>query len=171
MVLTTNKHPKRWGEVLHDDDLADAIVDRILERGRLLRLDGPSVRTKHIPVDELAGGEQVDPGNRRVSGIDAAEFPERTRSGHCRSTSGGAGPICRPDETRRAEGMPRTRRGSSGYRGPTVATIERGLRSSSGASLVPPCSRSLQIWDRHTDGSQDPPLHLGHPRRRQYTPE
>ncbi|MEZ4221683.1 MAG: IS21-like element helper ATPase IstB [Polyangiaceae bacterium] len=80
MVFTTNKHPKRWGDVLHDDDLADAIVDRILERGRLLRLDGPSVRTKHIAADELAGDDYVDLGNRRVSGINAAEFPERTRS-------------------------------------------------------------------------------------------
>ena len=78
MVFTTNKHPKRWGGVLHDDDLADAIVDRILERGRLLRLDGPSVRTKHIPADELAGDEH-DPGSRRISGIGAAEFPERTQ--------------------------------------------------------------------------------------------
>ncbi|MEB2314180.1 MAG: ATP-binding protein [Sorangiineae bacterium] len=34
MVFTTNKHPKRWGELLHEGDLADAIVDRILERGR-----------------------------------------------------------------------------------------------------------------------------------------
>jgi DNA replication protein DnaC len=25
MVFTTNKHPKRWGEALHDDDLADAM--------------------------------------------------------------------------------------------------------------------------------------------------
>jgi DNA replication protein DnaC len=29
MVFTTNKSPKHWGAVLHDDDLADAIVDRI----------------------------------------------------------------------------------------------------------------------------------------------
>ena len=43
MVFTTNKHPKRWGPVLHDDDLAEVIVDRVLERGRLLRLDGPSI--------------------------------------------------------------------------------------------------------------------------------
>lgn len=78
MLFTTNKHPKRWGEVLHDDDLADAIVDRILERGRLLRLDGPSIRTKHLPSDELAGGDQDDPGSRRISGTPAAEFPERT---------------------------------------------------------------------------------------------
>ena len=78
MIFTTNKHPKRWGGVLHDDDLADAIVDRILERGRLLRLDGPSIRTKHLPDDELGMTDQDDIGDRRVSGIEAAEFPERT---------------------------------------------------------------------------------------------
>jgi hypothetical protein len=60
MIFTTNKHPKRWGQALHDDDLAEAIVDRILERGRLLRLDGPSVRTKHISADELG----VDPQDK-----------------------------------------------------------------------------------------------------------
>jgi DNA replication protein DnaC len=78
MIFTTNKHPKRWGDVLHDDDLADAIVDRILERGRLLRLDGPSVRTKHLPDDELRTDVQDNAGGGRVSGIEAAEFPERT---------------------------------------------------------------------------------------------
>jgi DNA replication protein DnaC len=78
MIFTTNKHPRRWGPVLHDDDLADAIVDRILERGRLLRLDGPSVRTKHLPPDELAADPTDDPEDRRVSGKQDAEFPERT---------------------------------------------------------------------------------------------
>ena len=78
MVFTTNKHPRRWGPVLHDDDLAEAIVDRILERGRLLRLDGPSVRTKHLPEDELRGEAQDDLRGSRVSGKAAAEFPEPT---------------------------------------------------------------------------------------------
>jgi DNA replication protein DnaC len=78
MVFTTNKHPGRWGDVLHDDDLAAAIVDRILERGRLLRLDGPSLRTKHLPDDELRLDDHDVPGDRRVSGKDAAEFPKRT---------------------------------------------------------------------------------------------
>jgi len=78
MVFTTNKHPKRWGDVLHDDDLAEAIVDRVLERGRLLRLDGPSLRTKHLPDDELQLNQDIQ-GDRRVSGKDPAEFPERTR--------------------------------------------------------------------------------------------
>src|SRR5262249_43964573 len=73
-----NKLPKLWGQALHDEDLAEAIVDRILERGRLLRLDGPSVRTKHLSSDELAG-DQDDSNSRRVSGKLAAEFPERTK--------------------------------------------------------------------------------------------
>ena len=77
MVFTTNKHPKRWGDVLHDDDLAEAIVDRVLERGRLLRLDGTSLRTKHLPDDELQFNQDIQ-GDRRVSGKDPAEFPERT---------------------------------------------------------------------------------------------
>ena len=34
--------------VLHDPDLAEAITDRILERGRLIRLTGPSYRTRHL---------------------------------------------------------------------------------------------------------------------------
>lgn len=78
MVFTTNKHPKRWGDALHDDDLAEAIVDRILERGRLLRLDGPSVRTKHLPAGELAGDDHNESTSSKVSGRNAAEFPEPT---------------------------------------------------------------------------------------------
>lgn len=82
MIFTTNKHPRRWGSVLHDNDLADAIVDRILERGRLLRLDGPSVRTKHLPDDELHLDDYDTAGGRRISGTEAADFPERTREEH-----------------------------------------------------------------------------------------
>ncbi|HTR57660.1 MAG TPA: IS21-like element helper ATPase IstB [Casimicrobiaceae bacterium] len=78
MVFTTNKHPTHWGDVLHDDDLADAIVDRILERGRLLRLDGPSIRTKHLPQGELQTDDHGVHGDRRVSGKPTAEFPEPT---------------------------------------------------------------------------------------------
>lgn len=78
ILFTSNKHPKRWGAALHDEDLADAIVDRILGRGCLLRLDGPSARTKHLPGDELTGNHQDDLTSRRVSGKDAAELPEPT---------------------------------------------------------------------------------------------
>ena len=33
--------------VLHDHDLAEAIVDRVLEKGRLIVVDGPSYRIRH----------------------------------------------------------------------------------------------------------------------------
>lgn len=44
MIFTTNKPLKDWGHVLHDPDLAEAILDR----GRLIHPDGPSLRTKHL---------------------------------------------------------------------------------------------------------------------------
>lgn len=63
--------------MLHDEDLAYAIVDRVLERGRLLTLDGPSLRTKHLGLDDpTASGPS--PQVARISGIRAAEFPEPT---------------------------------------------------------------------------------------------
>lgn len=78
MIFTSNKHTDAWGKVLHDDDLAAAIVDRVLERGRVLLLDGPSMRTKHLgldaPAHAAAGSEDVV----RISGIQRSEFPEPT---------------------------------------------------------------------------------------------
>jgi len=54
LSFTTDKSPlTAWGDVLHGHDLAEAIVDRTLERGRLLVLDGPSYRTRHLPALDL----------------------------------------------------------------------------------------------------------------------
>ena len=73
MIFTTNKLLHQWGRVLHDEDLAAAILDRILERGRLLHLDGPSHRTRHLQLDEgLADGAE----SARISGIGLPECPE-----------------------------------------------------------------------------------------------
>ena len=80
MVFTTNKHPKRWGPVLHDDDLAEVIVDRVLERGRLLRLDGPSMRTKHLADEPALNDDQDDNERLRISGTNGSDFPEPTAS-------------------------------------------------------------------------------------------
>jgi IstB-like ATP binding protein len=77
MIFTTDKPLNAWGRVLHDDDLAHAIVDRILERGRMLTLDGPSMRTKHLGLDDqtpLKASDQL----ATISGIEAPEFPEPT---------------------------------------------------------------------------------------------
>ena len=80
MIFTTNKPTTAWGRVLHDEDLAQAIVDRILERGRLLTLDGPSMRTKHLGLDDAtseASNQEAD-NLARISGIARPEFPEPT---------------------------------------------------------------------------------------------
>jgi DNA replication protein DnaC len=42
--VTSNKAPATWGSVLHDNDLAEAIVDRLLERGDIIQLAGRSYR-------------------------------------------------------------------------------------------------------------------------------
>jgi DNA replication protein DnaC len=78
MVFTTNKPLSAWGRVLHDEDLAQAIVDRVLERGRLLQLDGPSMRTKHLGLDAVAAVESPSDQVVRISGKRWSEFPEPT---------------------------------------------------------------------------------------------
>lgn len=77
MIFTTNKPLAAWGRVLHDEDLAQAIIDRILERGRLLTLDGPSLRTRHLGLDDPT---TPNPALQvaRISGIRGPDFPEPT---------------------------------------------------------------------------------------------
>jgi DNA replication protein DnaC len=75
MVFTTNKPLNGWGKVLHDPDLASAILDRVLERGRWITLDGPSGRTKHLKLETAV---PQDAGSARISGIPVPEFPEPT---------------------------------------------------------------------------------------------
>lgn len=54
IVLTTNKKLRQWGEVLHDPQLAEALLDRILERGQHIAMGGKSWRTKgHTDADAV----------------------------------------------------------------------------------------------------------------------
>jgi DNA replication protein DnaC len=80
MIFTTNKPLRQWGRVLHDPDLAAAILDRVLERGRLVSLDGPSGRTRHLNLEEAL--PQTD-DRLRISGIAGSEFPEPTAGRPC----------------------------------------------------------------------------------------
>jgi DNA replication protein DnaC len=75
MLFTTNKPLAAWGVVLHDPDLAEAILDRVLERGRLLELRGESFRTRHLRrhKPERSPGEGA-----RISGKLGPSFPEPT---------------------------------------------------------------------------------------------
>jgi len=77
MLFTTNKPLAAWGLVLHDPDLAEAIIDRVLERGRLVDLRGPSYRTRHLKaVDHRSPAA----GGARISGKQRPEFPEPTQT-------------------------------------------------------------------------------------------
>lgn len=51
ILFTTNKPLKHWGRVLHDDELARAIVDRTLHYGEYLKLSGSSYRLKGRKLD------------------------------------------------------------------------------------------------------------------------
>jgi DNA replication protein DnaC len=86
MIFTTNKSLKAWGRVLHDEDLAQAILDRVLERGRILRLDGPSVRTLHVNLDDAMKEDSDQAGEvARISGKQRPEFPEPTTRNQART--------------------------------------------------------------------------------------
>ena len=79
MIFTTNKSLSEWGKVLHDEDLAAAILDRVLERGRFIHLDGPSGRTRHLHSDQALPSQAE---RLRISGINGSEFTEPTPVGN-----------------------------------------------------------------------------------------
>jgi DNA replication protein DnaC len=130
MIFTTTKALKAWGRVLHDEDLAQAIIDRVLERGRLLRLDGPSVRTLHVNLDDaMKEDSDQDADLVRISGKRRSEFPEptihkshliesfhrscpviRRQSRPCSSNNNADSFRCRPNEIR----QPVSQRGRAG---------------------------------------------------------
>lgn len=47
LILTTNLEFSRWGTVFGDDQMAAAVIDRIVHHGRLLQFTGPSYRVKN----------------------------------------------------------------------------------------------------------------------------
>jgi DNA replication protein DnaC len=52
MLLTTNKPLAALGDVLHDGDLAEAILDRLLERGAHFAMRGRSYRARQLTDEE-----------------------------------------------------------------------------------------------------------------------
>ncbi|MGA2642747.1 MAG: ATP-binding protein, partial [Spirochaetia bacterium] len=55
ILFATNKSPlTNCGDVLHDHDLAELIVDRALEKGRSIVVDGPLYRTRHLHLDNTS---------------------------------------------------------------------------------------------------------------------
>lgn len=55
VVFTTNLEFSRWGGVFGDDQMAAAVIDRVVHHGRLLRFKGESYRVRHALMQ---GGAQ-----------------------------------------------------------------------------------------------------------------
>jgi DNA replication protein DnaC len=142
MIFTTNKPLTGWGRVLHDEDLAHAIVDRILERGRMLTLDGPSMRTHHLGLDDPTATPpsiqtaSVSGEGARISGIQRPEFPEPTTAVRRPVSRRG-----QPDAGRTGANVARKPAPAHGLVGERLhRNVRAGPRSSADAS------------DRHTRG-------------------
>lgn len=65
MIFTTNKKLRAWGDVLHDHDLAEVILDRVLERGQHVVLGGRSYRTRHLDPETLGTNSSANPESVR----------------------------------------------------------------------------------------------------------
>ena len=47
LILTTNLEFSKWGTVFMDEQMAAAMIDRLVHHGHLVLFDGPSYRMTH----------------------------------------------------------------------------------------------------------------------------
>ena len=73
MIFTTNKPLGAWQRVLHDCGLADAILDRVLERGPRIEL-----RVRQVVANALGGSRNIIRSNLDPT----AGSPHLERVGH-----------------------------------------------------------------------------------------
>ena len=52
VVITTNLEFSRWGAVFGDDQMAAAVIDRIVHHGRLVQFRGESYRVRHALMQD-----------------------------------------------------------------------------------------------------------------------
>ncbi len=52
VVITTNLEFSRWGQVFGDDQMAAAVIDRVVHHGRLLQFRGESYRVRHALMQQ-----------------------------------------------------------------------------------------------------------------------
>ena len=52
LVITTNLEFSRWGTVFGDDQMAAAVIDRIVHHGRLVQFRGESWRMRHALMQQ-----------------------------------------------------------------------------------------------------------------------
>ena len=61
LILTTNLEFSRWGGIFTDEQMAAAMIDRLVHHGHLLIFDGESYRMKHALMRQT----QKPPGKRK----------------------------------------------------------------------------------------------------------
>jgi DNA replication protein DnaC len=66
IILTTNRGIAQWGEIFDDATVAAAILDRLLDRGIVLTINGPSYRMRRHQerLDALRAGLQAAPAGK-----------------------------------------------------------------------------------------------------------
>ncbi|MCM3360352.1 ATP-binding protein, partial [Psychrobacillus sp. MER TA 171] len=47
IILTSNKSPDQWGELMGDEGITTAILDRLLHRVEVIHMNGDSYRMKN----------------------------------------------------------------------------------------------------------------------------
>ncbi len=47
LIITTNKSPKEWAEILDDEIIATALLDRLLFKCEVIKLEGKSYRMEN----------------------------------------------------------------------------------------------------------------------------
>jgi DNA replication protein DnaC len=102
MIFTTNKNLRDWGQVLHDRDLAEVILDRVLEHGEHIVLGGPSWRTRHLDPETLRAPDDADPetsGN--ASSVQPAPDPTALASAASRKPTHPKKPAAKQHRPRR----------------------------------------------------------------------
>ena len=52
VVITTNLEFSRWGSIFGDDQMAAAVIDRVVHHGRLIQFRGESYRVRHALMQE-----------------------------------------------------------------------------------------------------------------------
>ena len=62
-IVTTNQAFSKWGEVFTDSVIANAILDRLIHHAQVVKIVGPSYRTKDVyenlkdAKSEISGGQ------------------------------------------------------------------------------------------------------------------
>lgn len=47
IIITTNKDYENWNNIFEDEELTKAITDRLRHHGKVIKITGPSYRTKN----------------------------------------------------------------------------------------------------------------------------